>query len=124
MDSDEAETRLWLFAADGSGERPLTTEGQSASSPVFSPDGKQLAFVARRGDDKAGQIYLISMDGPGEARRLTSGPVGAGGLKWAGEHISVVANVGPGKGGDERAARLEAGKDSKGSAPRWPALLH
>src|SRR5690625_7495419 len=45
MDSDEAETRLWLFAADGSSERPLTAEGQSASSPVFSPDGKQLAFV-------------------------------------------------------------------------------
>lgn len=122
MDSDEAETRLWLFAADGSSERPLTAEGQSASSPVFSPDGKQLAFVARRGDDKAGQIYLISMDGPGEARRLTSVPVATGGLKWAGEHIYFVANIWPGKDWDEMAEQLEKDRDSKVSAHRWTAL--
>lgn len=122
MDSDEAETRLWLFAADGGGERPLTAEGQSASSPVFSPDGKQLAFVARRGEDKADQIYLISMDGPGEARRLTSVPVGAGGLKWAGEHIYFVANVWPGKDWDEMAEQRDEDKDSKVSAHRWTAL--
>ncbi|HSH26875.1 MAG TPA: S9 family peptidase, partial [Wenzhouxiangella sp.] len=81
IEEDKGETRLWLFAADGSVERPLTVEGQSASSPMFSPEGDRLAFVASRGDDDAGQIYLMHMDGPGEAQRLGRIPTGAGGLK-------------------------------------------
>src|SRR5690554_1548098 len=50
-ETDKGETRLWLFAPDGSVERPLTSQGQSASSPAFSPDSSRLAFVSSRSDD-------------------------------------------------------------------------
>lgn len=122
LKSDEAETRLWLFAADGSSERPLTAAGQSASSPVFCPAGKFLAFVSRRDKDEAGQIYILSMEGPGEAQRLTELPVGASGLKWVGEHIYFVAKVWPGMSWEEMAERGKKDKDSKVSAWRWTAL--
>jgi dipeptidyl aminopeptidase/acylaminoacyl peptidase len=67
ISDDSAETRLYLFSADGDTQRPLTAEGHSASSPVFSPNGEWLAFVSRRNDDEAGQIYLLPMNAPGDS---------------------------------------------------------
>jgi hypothetical protein len=71
---DKSHTDLWLFATDGSVERPLTQHGAAAGQAVFSPDGRSLAFVTRREGDDAGQIYVLPMDAPGEARRLTEVP--------------------------------------------------
>jgi len=122
IDKDEGETRLWLFAADGSVERPLTAKGESASSPVFSPTGDRLAFVAKRGDDDAGQIYLIHMDGPGEAQRLSEVPTGVSALKWVGEHIYFISSVYPEMDWDEMKEKLEQEKESKVSAHQWNAL--
>lgn len=122
VEEDSGETRLWLFAADGSVERPLTVADQSASSPVFSPDGSRLAFVASRGEDEAGQIYVINMDGPGEAQKLSDVPTGVGGLDWTGEHIYFVSSVYPEMSWEEMADKLEAEKESKVSAHQWNAL--
>jgi dipeptidyl aminopeptidase/acylaminoacyl peptidase len=81
IEENRGTTHLWLFTlADGS-SRPLTGGKSSASSPRFSPDGKYVAFVSKRDDDKAAQIYLIPIDG-GEARRLTNVPTGADAPKW------------------------------------------
>ena len=49
--------------------------------PPWSPDGKWIAFTAKRKDDEEAQIYLIAPDG-GEARRLTSLSTGALALRW------------------------------------------
>jgi len=122
VEEDSSETRLWLFAGDGSVERPLTVEGQDASSPVFSPDGNRLAFVAKRGDDEAGQIYVLNMDGPGEAQRLGDVPTGAGGLKWLGEHIYFISSVYPDMNWEEMEEKIKEEKDSKVSAQQWNAL--
>ncbi len=51
-------------------ERPFTTGDQSDTRPRFSPDGKEIAFLSTRADEKQPQIYLIPIDG-GEARQLT-----------------------------------------------------
>jgi dipeptidyl aminopeptidase/acylaminoacyl peptidase len=50
--------------------RALTSPDVPASSPSLSPDGSSVAFLSRRGDDKADQIYLLDLGG-GEARRIT-----------------------------------------------------
>jgi dipeptidyl aminopeptidase/acylaminoacyl peptidase len=122
VESDESETRLWLLSTDGTVQRPLTAAGHSASDPVFSPDGSTLAFVSKRGEDEAGQIYLMSMDGPGEASRLTEVPTGVSNLKWVGEHLYFISSVWPGKTWEEMAEHIKAEEESHVSAMQWNAL--
>jgi dipeptidyl aminopeptidase/acylaminoacyl peptidase len=78
---DKGYTDLWLFPTDGGAPRQLTSDKASDSSPAFSPDGRLVAFVSKRGDDTENQLYVIPVDG-GEARRVTNVPTGAGAPKW------------------------------------------
>ena len=122
MDDDSSETRLWLFSTDGEVERALTASGQSAGNPVFSPDGRTLAFTARRSGDDTGQIYLLPMDGPGEASRLTEVPTGVSAVRWVGEHLYFISRVWPDKSWDEMSEQLKTDRDSHVSAHTWNAL--
>ncbi|RAJ94887.1 dipeptidyl aminopeptidase/acylaminoacyl peptidase [Aliidiomarina maris] len=122
MDTDQAETRLWLFNADGSVQRPLTADGQRASNAVFNSDGTQLAFISQRGSDSAGQIYVLPMDGPGEANRITDVPTGVSGLKWVGERFYFISNIWPGLEWDEQKERLQQQRDTHVSAHKWTRL--
>jgi dipeptidyl aminopeptidase/acylaminoacyl peptidase len=121
-ETDESETRLWLLSTDGGVQRPLTQTGASAGSPVFSPDGSTLAFTSKRDEDDAAQIYLLPMDGPGEATRLSEVPTGVSALRWVGEHLYFVSRVWPDKTWEEMAEQVEADRESKVSAHQWNAL--
>jgi dipeptidyl aminopeptidase/acylaminoacyl peptidase len=88
-------TSLWLVPTSGSAPaRPLTSGKQSDTSPAFSPDGRSVAFVSKRGDDEENQVYVIATDG-GEARRVTNIPVGANAPMWFpdGRRIAFVAPI-------------------------------
>lgn len=65
-------SNLWMVSTKPGGRpRQYTFGDQSDNHPVWSPDGKQIAFLSNRGDkEKPPQIYLIDTDG-GEARQLT-----------------------------------------------------
>jgi dipeptidyl aminopeptidase/acylaminoacyl peptidase len=119
---DKAHTDLWLFAADGSVQRPLTAHPAAAGQAVFSPDGRTLAFVSRRDGDVAPQVYLLPVDAPGEARRLTEVPTGVSAPRWVGRHIYFITNVLPGKSWDEMGAELKRRRDGHVSAHTWSAL--
>ncbi|MCG9713007.1 S9 family peptidase [Shewanella insulae] len=119
---DKGNTQLWLFSQDGKQQRALTAKGMRVSEPVFSPDSKTLAFISKRDKDEAGQIYLLPMDGPGEAQRLTDVPSGVYGIKWVGEHLYFISSVYPGKNWTEIGGQLKADKDNKVSAHQWNAL--
>lgn len=122
-ESNEGETRLWLLGAEaGPAPRPLTATGFKASEPVFSPDGSQLAFISKRDDDEAGQVYLLPMTGPGEATRLTELPTGVKGLRWEGDHLYFFSEVWPGLGWEEMAERLKAEEEDHVSARVWSAM--
>jgi dipeptidyl aminopeptidase/acylaminoacyl peptidase len=122
VDKDESRTQLWLLAEDGSVKRQLTRHEAGASSPVFSPDGKTLAFTSRRNDDPRPQIYLLPMDAPGEAERLTEVPTGVGAVRWAGEHIYFVSSIWPDKDWDQMKKKLEEQQNNKVSARAWNEL--
>ena len=58
--------------ADGTNETRLTKDLSYDSSPVWSPDGKQIAFISRRDPDKHFQLFIINTDGSSE-KQLTNG---------------------------------------------------
>ena len=81
--ADDQRSDLWIVPADGSAEpRRLTFTKGGESSPAWSPDSRQLAFVTRRDDDKANQIYVLDVAAGGEAARMTSVYAGAGFPAW------------------------------------------
>lgn len=78
---NQALTDLWLFPVAGGEPVQLTSDEAPDTDPVFSPDGRSIAFVSKRGQDEEAQIYVIGIGG-GEARRVTNLPTGAGVPKW------------------------------------------
>lgn len=127
--ADKGQSDLWLVAIAGSEQRQaaaqapvqLTAQG-SASAPAISPDGRLVAFLSKRGEDEAQQIYLLPLTGAGEARRLTSVPGGAAAIRWFPDsrRLAFAARVFPDwKGFADVAERLKAAKDSKVTARVW-----
>jgi len=94
LEAGESWSEIWMMGADGSGLRQMTRGRHHDSSPVFSPDGKNLLFVSDRGEGS--QLYLMAIDG-GEARRLTDYPMGLAGPVWSpdGAFLAVQSEVWP-----------------------------
>ena len=124
MEENRASSALWLLSAFGGGPRRLTTLGDKDGEPRWSPDGRWIAFVAKRsaaGTEKADaetQVYLIAPDG-GEARRLTTLATGAFAIKWFPDsrRIAFASWVWPEeRGSAAQARRYRAKKDSKVTA--------
>ena len=82
MAKDDSTSRPLAAGTDGTAQKQLTTYPGKSTGPKWSPDGKQIAFISKRGDDDGPQIYLIPPEG-GEARPLTNMPMAPLGLKWS-----------------------------------------
>ncbi len=83
-------TRLYRVPTDGGPAHPLTQEGESASDPALSPDGRWLAFLRTPSGEKQPQLHLLDLQGGGEARRLTRLPLGAGDPRFLPDGSGVV----------------------------------
>lgn len=79
---DRRNSDIWMVSWDGTQTIQLTNSPDGESRPRFSPDGKYLSFVAKRGEDKNNQIYLLDRRG-GEAIRLTNLKVDVGEYVWS-----------------------------------------
>jgi dipeptidyl aminopeptidase/acylaminoacyl peptidase len=82
---------IWVYNKKTNGTRQFTFSAKSESSPRWSPDGTQLAFLSNRdGDDQ--QIYLMNGSG-GEAAARTKGKSSVKILAWSrdGKYIAYLA---------------------------------
>ena len=63
---------IYVMAADGNNQQRLTENRNNDWEPVWSPDGKRIAFAAdRKGDFVKFDIYVIDADG-GNPQKLTN----------------------------------------------------
>jgi dipeptidyl aminopeptidase/acylaminoacyl peptidase len=116
VEENKTDTDLWLVPADGSAPpRRLTWNPDPDNRPVWSPDGRRIAFVSKRGDAPP-QLYILSLDG-GEPQPVTKLPVAVQGPKWFrdGKRLGFVASTWPDLNGDWTAVqkRLDAHKADK-----------
>ena len=76
---------LWRISLTQKNAQPvaLTSGKRGGRSPEISPDGTMLAFVRTgEGDKPKSQVWIMSLDGPGEARQLTTLEHGASSPHW------------------------------------------
>ncbi len=70
-DTDKGNSDLYLVPTAGGKPQRLTSSKGNETEPTWSPDGRFIAFVAKRGDDKQPQLYVIAANG-GEATRVSN----------------------------------------------------
>lgn len=91
---DRGYNRNIYLMSTGGGEPIQITRGGKDSSPKWSPDGRQIAFMSAR--NGAPQIYLLPVQGMGgEARQLTSHERGAMAPAWSpdGKQIAYLSRL-------------------------------
>ena len=129
LEKERTVTRVWMAPAPGrtggaergagpdagaaaSAPFPLTTDGTSASSPEWSPDGRYLTFLAARDGGKT-QVWALDRRG-GEAFALTDVKQGVGGYRWSPDGTRILLTI--------RDPEPDAG-DRKADAPTDPWVI-
>src|SRR6266851_4444331 len=109
MEANRNASNIWMAATTGGSAIQLTQSGHD-SSPVWSLDGKTLAFLSSRGGES--QVYLLSTEG-GEAHPLTKLSTGADIVKWSpdGKTIAFTSSVYPDCKDDDCNSKRDAEKE-------------
>jgi len=84
-------SHIWLYDKSSNGTRQFTYSEKSESSPRWSPDGKELAFLSDRGGDEE-QIFILRSEF-GEAAAVTKEKAGVTAFEWSpdGQTIAYLA---------------------------------
>jgi dipeptidyl aminopeptidase/acylaminoacyl peptidase len=123
MEANRNASNVWLAPISGGEAIQLTQSGKD-SSPVWSPDGKTIAFLSSRSGNS--QVYLLSMEG-GEAHEFTHLSTGADLVKWSpdGQTIAFTSSVYPDCKDDACNASRDAEKEkNKVKAHVYEQLLY
>jgi len=86
--------RLWLTTPARQRQGPLTSEGR-VESPVWSPDGKTMAYIYQVDEQNFGQVMLYNLDEE-RSEALVEAPERAGALGWSpdGRHLLLDSGAG------------------------------
>jgi serine/threonine-protein kinase len=72
---DGEEADIWIYEWARDTMYRLTSNPGQDVSPVWSPDGRWIAFASTRGDQRTPNLYAQRADGTGEVVRLTESAV-------------------------------------------------
>ena len=88
--TNRTNTQIFIMSADGSDQKQITSGSASSSGPVWSPNGKRIAFVS------GGQIWTMKPDGD-DKDQITKISTGASGPVWSpnGKWIAFSSEVYP-----------------------------
>ena len=88
--NDRRRSSVWIMDADGTRKRYLL----DGSSPVWSPDGTRIAYVAE-GEPRGSQIFVRWMDDEGATSQITRLERSPSSLRWSpdGTHIAFTMQV-------------------------------
>ncbi len=120
FEKDKYVSHIWLAPSDASAPPTQFTFGAGKDrAPRWSPDGKRIAFLSNRDDEKSEQLYLISLDG-GEAIRLTTDANKPSPALWSpdGMLIAYTAKV------IAKEAKAENGKREDSDVAAYTRLLY
>jgi dipeptidyl aminopeptidase/acylaminoacyl peptidase len=83
--SDGRRKHIWIVGADGSAPRRLTDGDWDDDQPQFSPDGRAIAFVSNRTEQRdlntVADIHVVALSGA--TRRITDGMGSYGNPSWS-----------------------------------------
>jgi len=80
--------KIWLIPSTGGAPKELTFGEGEDESPIYSPDGKWIAFESNRGVAEERHIWVVPSAG-GEAHRLTSFTGQEAGTRWSADSQSI-----------------------------------
>jgi dipeptidyl aminopeptidase/acylaminoacyl peptidase len=90
----EGPNDIWLHDLRRQVSTPLTVDPNEDRAPVWSPDGRWIAFASRRGGADS-NVWLMRSDGTGEAIRLTNCECFAYPTSWhpSGRLLAITQNT-------------------------------
>lgn len=83
---DQYNSNIWIIDSDGTRVRELTSGNWRDSSPVWSPDGKRIAFMSDR--DETNQLHVLWVD-TREVAQLTRLQQAPGNVRWSPDGKSI-----------------------------------
>ena len=86
-DNSRYRTDLWLYRDDGRGSLLQLTQSGHDHDPVWSPDGRWIAFLSDRGEP-ADQVWTISLDG-GDPFQITQGEEKVHAFAWSSDSHAI-----------------------------------
>jgi dipeptidyl aminopeptidase/acylaminoacyl peptidase len=89
---DRSRSNIWIYDLDSGRVRELTSGNYSDSSPVWSPDGKRIAFLSDR--DGTTQLHILWLD-TREVAQLTHLEYAPNDIRWSpdGKQLAYTAFV-------------------------------
>jgi len=83
---DQGASNLWVIGVDGSRLRQLTDGAFNDTAPVWSPDGKRIAFLSNRSGST--QLHVMWVD-TRETLQLTRFDRAPGGVEWSPDSAQI-----------------------------------